>query len=348
MTMLSRRAGIAVAAFIGFGAFTTAPGAQEVTLKLHQMLPPQASIPARVLMPWAEKVAAESDGRIKIEHYPAMQLGGKPPALYDQAKDGVVELSWTLSGYSPGRFPKAEAFELPFMTAKSAEATSAAAWEYYDKHLRDEFSDTHVLAVHVHGPGVLHMKGDAVNRLEDLKGTKLRGPSRVVNDLLSRLGATPVGMPIPAAPEALSKGVIDGTVIPWEVTRPLRIPELVDSHTEFAGPRGLYTAFFVFTMNKAAYDGLPDDLKAVIDANSGLETSKWFGRVMDEGDTESRKLAEERGNPIVTLDPEEVGRWREASAAVEADWIKEMDEKGHDGAALVADAKALIAKHAGE
>ncbi len=100
------------------------------------------------------------------------------------------------------------------MTAQSAEATSAAAWEFYDKHLRDEYADVHVLAVHVHGPGVLHMRGDAVTKLEDLKDKRLHGPSRIVNELLGRLGASPVGMPITAAPEALSKAVIDGTVTP--------------------------------------------------------------------------------------------------------------------------------------
>ena len=339
------RAGFAGAALLGL---VQAAPAQEVTLKLHQMLPPQADIPAKVLKPWGDRIEAESGGRIKVQHFPAMQLGGKPPALYDQVRDGVVELTWTLSGYAPGRFAKSETFELPFMTAQSAEATSAAAWEFYDKHLRDEYADTHVLAVHVHGPGVLHMRGAPIARLEDLKGKRLRGPSRIVNDLLGRLGASPVGMPVTAAPEALSKGVIDGTVIPWEVTRPLRISELVDSHTEFAGPRGLYTAFFIFTINKGAYEALPDDLRKVLDDNSGLELSKAFGRVMDEGDAQGRTIADGRGNAIVTLDPEEVARWQEASAPVIADWIEAMDEKGYDGQALIDDAREMISRHAGE
>ncbi len=343
MTMPFLRAGFAGAALL---ALTHVAGAQDITLKLHQMLPPQAAIPAKVLKPWGDKIEAESGGRITVQHFPAMQLGGKPPALYDQTKDGVVELTWTLSGYAPGRFAKSETFELPFMTAQNAEATSAAAWEFYDKHLRDEYADTHVLAVHVHGPGVLHMRGEPVAHLADLKGKRLRGPSRIVNELLGELGASPVGMPITAAPEALSKGVIDGTVVPWEVTRPLRITELVDAHTEFSGPRGLYTAFFVFTMNKDAYDGLPDDLKKVIDDNSGLELSRQFGRVMDEGDTLGRELAVKKGNAIALLDPEEVGRWQAVSEKVLADWVKAMDAKGYDGQALIDDARMMIAKYA--
>src|SRR3546814_10511283 len=114
--------------------------------------------------------------------------------------------------------------------------------------LTEEFKDVHLIAAHSHGPGLLHVKGDGVETLEDMEGLKLRGPTRQANALISALGATPVGMPVPAMPEALSKGVIDGTVIPWEVTTPLKVAELVDSHTDFAGPRGLYTSFFVFAM----------------------------------------------------------------------------------------------------
>jgi TRAP-type C4-dicarboxylate transport system substrate-binding protein len=154
-------------------------------------------------------------------------------------------------------------------------------------------------------------------------------------------------MPVPAMPEALSKGVIDGTAIPWEVTAPLKVAELVDSHTNFAGSRGLYTSFFVFAMNKAKYDSLPDDLKAVIDANSGIETSKWVGHVMDEGDAPGIAIAEKSGNKMIMLDEAEVARWKKVAAPLVDQWIAEMNAKGYDGAAMVADAKALIAEYAG-
>jgi TRAP-type C4-dicarboxylate transport system substrate-binding protein len=275
-----------------------------------------------------------------------MQLGGRPPALIDQARDGVVDIVWTLPGYTPGRFPGTEAFELPFVPA-SAEATSQAAWDFYEKYLKKEFESVHVIAVHVHGPGLLHVKGNGVTKLEDLKGLKLRGPTRQATALLSALGATPVGMPVPAMPEALSKGVIDGTVIPWEVTTPLKVAQLVQSHTNFTGSRGLYTSFFVFAMNKAKYDALPADIKKVIDANSGKEASKWVGRVMDEGDAPGIKAAEAAGNKMITLDAKETARWKEASSPIAEAWVKEMAGKGYPGAEMLKDAKAMIAKYAG-
>jgi TRAP-type C4-dicarboxylate transport system substrate-binding protein len=125
-----------------------------------------------------------------------------------------------------------------------------------------------LIAVHTHGPGLFHTK-QPVMGLESLRGMKVRGGSRINNNMLTKLGATPVGMPVPAVTEALSKGVIDGTAIPWEVAPSLKVRELVKNHTTFAGKEGHYTQTFAFSMNRAAYDKLPADLKKVIDHNSG-------------------------------------------------------------------------------
>ena len=316
--------------------------AQDVTLRLHQFLPPQAPLPAHVIKPWAESVEAASDGRIKIQHFDAMALGGTPPSLMDQARDGVVDISMTLVGYTPGRFPRSEVFELPFMMT-SPIATSLAFWDLVESDLQEsEFKDVHVLGAWVHGPGLVHSR-DGVTSLEDMKGLKLRGPTRVINDLLAELGATPVGMPLPAIPEALSTGVIDATVIPWEVTPSIRLTELLDNHTEFGGDRALYTAAIVMVMNKRAYDNLPDDLKAVIDAESGAKLTELAAQVMWDYDAPGRKIAEDAGNTIVTLDEAEVARWQEAAMPVVDRWVAEMDGKGIDGAALIEQAQGLIA-----
>ena len=332
---------IAIGIFI---ALAQSAVAQEVTLRLHQFLPPQATIPAKAITPWIARVEAESNGRIKIEHYPAMQLGGKPPALYDQARDGVVDIVWTLLGYTPGRFHKTEAFELPFMVT-SGEATSKAFYEFVQENAMDEFQDVKPLVFHTHGAGLLHVSEPGVSKLEDMKGLKLRGPTRIVTGMLEDLGATAIGMPVPAVPEALSKGVIDGAVIPWEVTVPLKVPELVSTHTGFSGANGLYAATMVLVMNKGSYEGLPDDLKAVIDANAGIEAAALFGRAMDGGDAVGRKQAQDRGNTIRMLDEDETARWKAAARPTIDEWIAEMDGKGHDGKALVEKARALIAKH---
>lgn len=334
-------AGLALTPFVA----AEAP-AQQVTLRVHQFLPAAAPIPRHFIAEWAKKVEAESKGQIKVELYPSMQLGGSPAQLYDQVRDGVADIVWTLPGYTPGRFPKTEALELPFIAGNGVQS-SQAAWDFYEKHLKDDFKDVKILAVHTHGPGLIHAKGQGVRKLEDLKGLKVRAPTRIINELLKTLGATPVGMPVPQMPEALSRGVIDGAVVPWEVTTPLKVAELVNTHTTFAGNRSLYVSFFIFAMNKAKYDGLSPELKKVIDANAGAETSQWAGRVMDEGDAPGLAAAQKRGNDIVALDAKETERWKKASQPVIDAWIKEMDGKGANGKQLVEDVRTFVEKYAG-
>lgn len=330
---------LALAASASLSAF-----AQDVTLRLHQFLPPQGTVPAKALTPWAKKIEAESNGRIKIQLFPSMQLGGTPPQLYDQARDGVVDIVWTLPGYTPGRFPKSEVFELPFMAGLSAEKTSRALWEYVQANAMDEYKDVHVLALHTHGPGLFHTK-QPIAGLESLRGMKIRGGTRVVNSMLVKLGATPVGMPVPAVTEALSKGVLDGTTIPWEVAPALKVQELVKNHTTFSGDRALYVTTFVVAMNKASYNKLPADLKKIIDDNSGVEFSAAIARTQDAGDIVGRDLALKNGNKITELDAAEVQRWKRTAGTVESDWVNDMKAKNIDGARLVSEARALIAKH---
>jgi TRAP-type C4-dicarboxylate transport system substrate-binding protein len=315
--------------------------AQDVVLKLHQMLPAQAPVPAKILEPWMKKIEAESGGRITFEHYPAMQLGGKPPELIDQAIDGVADIVWTLPGYTPGRFPRTEVIELPFMMT-DAESASRVLYTLGEKYMFDtEYKDMKVLAMWVHGPGVIHSK-EPILTPADLAGVKLRAPTRVTNIMVSALGATPVGMPVPAVPESLSKGVIDATIIPWEVTGALKTSELVKNHTEFTG-KALYTGAFVLAMNKAVYDGLPDDLKAIIDANSGVEFSAMAGRIGQEADAGARQMAVDLGNNIVTLTAEQSAEWEAAAQSTYAVWLEEMTAAGIDGQALLDEARALLA-----
>lgn len=317
--------------------FTAVPAsAQEVTLSLHQFLPAQANVPKLVLDVWADNVEKDSGGRIKIDRYPSMQLGGKPPELMDQAIDGVADIVWTVVGYTPGRYPSTEVFELPFMmTEAGAGPVSRAYWEMFETHMKDtEFKDVHILGTWVHGPGMIHSNKE-VKTPADMAGLKIRGGSRSINTFLDKLGATPVGMPVPAVPEGLSKGVIDGTTIPWEVTAALKVPELVSNHTEFAGV-SLYTLTFVLAMNKPKYDSLPADLQKVIDDNSGLEFSVFAGTTQESADGPARQLAVDRGNNIVTVSGDDVQAWRDAAQPIYDEWIADMNSKGKDGQAFLA------------
>lgn len=335
-------AAAAAAMCIGLGA--AGAEAQEVTLRLHQFLPPPATLPAKVVKPWAASIEQASGGRIKFEHYDAMSLGGRPSDLYDQARDGVADIIMTVTGYTPNRFPKSEVFELPFMMRGSV-ATSRAFWEMVETELQaGEYRDVKMLGAWVHGPGVIH-SATPVTKLEDMKGLKLRGPTRVINNLLASLGAVPVGMPLPAIPEALSKGVVSGTVIPWEVTPAIKLSEMVKHATEFAGKEALYTATIVMAMNKARYDGLPADLRKIVDEKSGAALTTLAAEQMLAGDAPGRALAVKNGTTVATIGEAEAARWKAAAQPVIEQWVAEVGKRGIDGKAAIAQANALIDKH---
>jgi len=331
---------------LGCAAGLTAAQAQTITLKVHHFLGPQSIQHTTMLKTWCDNIAKDSNNRLNCQIFPAMQLGGAPPQLYDQARDGVADVVWTVAGYSANRFVRSQVFELPFMMT-NAEATSRAAWDFVQKYAMDEYKDVKLLAVHVHGPGVIFTRNKPVTKIEDLRGLKMRGPTATVTKMLANMGATPVGMPVPQVPEALSKGVIDGAVIPYEVAPGLKVNELTKYASETPkGAPALYTTFFVVPMNRARYDSLPPDLKAVIDKNSGRELSAFLGSTQEGNDVPGRKaFVETPGYTINQIPAAEMERWKKATDNLDDEWVTDMNKRGFNGKAMLEDARALVQKY---
>ena len=333
--------GLALAApFVLRGAARAA----EVTLKLHHFLPAVSNVHANFLVPWSQEVQDASAGRIEIQIFPAMQLGGAPPQLYDQARDGVVDIVWTLAGYTAGRFPRLEVFDLPFVAARRGVVNSQAIQEFADKHAAEEFPEVQPLVVWAQDHGVIHAKKQILT-LADMQGTKLRSPTRLCGEALQALGATAVSMPVPQVPEALAQGVIDGAVVPWEVVPSIKVHELTGFHTEIPGSPTLYTTAFLLVMNKAKHASLPEDLRAVLAEKGGQYGAQMAGRAFDNKNEEVIALAKARGNAVLQIAEDEKARWIAATQPVIAAWIEAAKGKGLDGDALLNEARALIAKY---
>jgi len=316
---------------------------ETLELKVHHMMPPRAPAHAKFIVPWCAKIEKESDGELKCQIYPAMQLGGTPNQLYDQVKDGVVDIVWTVPGYSAGRFPSIEVFELPFMM-HNTEATSKALWDYVAETKLGEFDDVHPLAFHVHGPGYFHMVNKPITSRADLQGLKVRAPTRQTNRLIEVLGATPVGMPLPQVPEALAKGVIDGTIVPDEIVPAIKANELTRFHSETdPSEAAIYTTTLLFAMNKARYEGLSATQKKVLDANSGVELSGWAGKIFSEADAVGKASLDPKS--INVIPQTEIKAWQDLAQPVIRRWVDEMNQRGADGNALLNSAHELTRKH---
>lgn len=330
-----------VAGYLAF-ASQEAAAQDQIVLRYHTLVPLQSSQITKVIGPWAKRIEEAAGGRIKIELYGNMSLGGSPASLFDQIKDGVADFTQMVVGYTPGRFPKTETFELPFLMT-NAEATSAALYRFVQENALDEYNGIKLISNNTHGPGLLHLKRP-VARLEDLKGMKIRGGSHIINDMLTRLGAEAISVPITQMAEALTTGVLDGTTLPWDLSNTTKVIELVQHHVEMPPGHGLYTQAFFFVMNLDHYNSLPDDLKALFDATPGIDIARIAGQVGDAGDVIARQVAADRGNTIVTLDEAEAKRWIEATQPTIEQWYKDSEGRGIDGRALHQRAQQLIAE----
>ena len=330
--------------FLMFFIFFTKLFAEQKVLKFHSFSPLSANSNADFIVPWSEKIFSESNGEIKIEIYPSMQLGGKPPQLVDQVREGMVDIIWTLAGYTPGRFPSLEVFDLPFI-ASNAEATSQAAHEFSEIFSVAELQDFKVLAVHVHSPGKLHTKSKAIENIDDFKGLKLRGPTRVITEMLESFGAVPVGMPVPEVAPSLSKGVIDGMLVPYEIMHSFKLHEITKFHSEVFGNRGLYTTTFLFLMNKASYEGLTDNQKKIIDNNSGINLAKKAGQLWDGFEIDGKNKAKIAGGKFFNLTEKNTLEIKEKGEKYIQSWIKQKSLEGIEGQKIYEKAKELIKKY---
>jgi len=344
--MINRRTIVQLAVGMALGAPSLTGFAQQsITLRFHTFMSPMSNVWVSMNKVWMEKVQRESDGRIRFEAYPAMQLDGAPVQPYDQARDGVADIVWTLTDYSPGGFPCSEVFVLPFMTT-NAEATSKAFWEFIKTKASNEHKEVHPIAVQVHRPGMLHTRDRLFEAPYDLRGLKMRGPTRQTTKMLGYLGANAVGMPLPKIPDALQKGPLDGCVIPWDVVPSVKVHELTKFHSQFDPASGaLYTTTFVMATNKRKYESLPPDVRKVLDPNSGITASASLGRAHQCGDDPARKLVEARGNVTHNFGQVEAQEFRRAASQVEVEWVKDMESRGFDGRDLLSTARALIEKH---
>jgi TRAP-type C4-dicarboxylate transport system substrate-binding protein len=296
-------------------------------------------------VPWAEKIEKESGGKLKIQLFWSMQLGGKAPQLLDQARDGVIDIAWTLPGFTPGRMPRTEPFELPFVH-KDALSSTLALQDYQEMHLGPDYKDYHPLLTHVHD-GFFFQTKFPIETIEDLKGKKIRAAARSGVWLLEAIGATGIGLPLPEIPAALSKGVIDGVTLPYEIAPSVKTPELVDYFTTLSGPQPrIGTNVFTLLMNKASYEKLPPDLKKVLDANSGRHVAQWAGQTWRDIEKPGKEAAMALPkNKFNTLSEAEVAKMRKAAEPVFKRWFDEVAKDGIDGPKLLSDARMLIDKY---
>lgn len=338
MTDLTIKSTVAALAFIGSCSMAHAA---DVTLTLSHFMSPKSPPHVKFLEPWANKIAEESKGRIDVKIFPSMTLGGKPPELYSQVRDGSSDIILTITGYTPGVFPRSEVFELPTVHNNSALSTTKAITNNFDL-VSEDYKKVHPLLVFANAGNAIHTVDGCITGPDDLKGKKIRTPSRTGGWLIEAWGADPVGMPVPDLPQALSKGTVNGALVPFEIMPPYKLHELTNCSVTNIDDGRYGASIFLFAMNKDRYDELPEDLKAVIDNNSGINIMDGVGQLFNDIEEPGKKLQAKTGSPVKTFDQATSDAMNVAAEKVVARWIQDGTDNSINKEELVELARKAI------
>ena len=312
--------------FIAFNASLVF--AKPIVLTYSNFFPP-THIQSKLAQSWCDEVNKLTDGRVEIQYFPGQTLT-KSKQNYDGVVQGLSDIGFCLFAYSKGRFPLMEAVDLP-LGYKSGEVATKVVNAVYNKFKPKELSDTQVMYLHAHGPGILFTKGKAIHKMEDLKGVKIRahGTSALV---ISALGGTPVTMPMPDLYTSLQRNVVDGGLYPMEVNKGWKMGEVTDNVTNSTAIA--YTSSFYVVMNKDKWKALPKDIQKII-TKINKEWIPKHGAAWDSSDKKGWEFSKSLGIKVIELDAKESARWKKAVEPVIAGYIKKMDENGFKGKKIV-------------
>jgi TRAP-type C4-dicarboxylate transport system substrate-binding protein len=329
------------AASLFAGMLLSAPVHAETVLNASSWVPPAHLLTANVMVPWMQAVEKATDGRVKFNLLPKAPVG--PPQTFDAVKDGIVDFSFTVHGYTPGRFVATKMTEFGFL-GDSAESISVAYQRMHDKHLAKlgEHAGVKVIGVFSHGPGHMYAAKHPIGSLADLANMKVRVGGGVVNDYTKALGANPLLKPSSESFQMLQSGVADGIFFPSESIAAFKLTGLLSHGTKVPG--GLYNTSFVMMMNEAKFKSLSAADQAAIDKLSGEHFAHLVGKAWDVADATGDKAIEAAGVKMQTASPAFVAELKGRIDPVEQAWYEVMKAKGVDGAALMKEFRAEIAK----
>ena len=319
--------------------------AEEYKFKFHHFLGANSFWQTEILQPWVDNIEKNSNGRISIEIFPSMTLGGRPPELVQQARDGVVDIIWTVNGYTPGMFPRSEVFELPTVFTNDPEPVNLALFDLFEADLKPDYAGLQVMFLSVHAGNAIHMRNKAIRSPTDLAGKKIRTPSRTGAWSIEALGGIPIAMPVPDLPQSLQKGVVDGAFVPWEIIPALQLQHQTQFQIEGFNNERIGSLLFQTSMNKTRWENLPAEIQKIFKDASGPDWWAEIGQKLKKGEDQGIQIAINAGNTHIELTEEETVQFTNILSSVVDRWINSVADKNIDGNALVDKARKAIASH---
>jgi TRAP-type C4-dicarboxylate transport system substrate-binding protein len=317
-----------------------APGAgAQTTLTISSWVPPTHSLTKNVMMVWAANVEKATNGRIKFNVLP--KHPSAPPGTFDAVRDGLVDVSYVTASYTPARHVLTILPELPG-AGKTALINSVAYnrihWKYLDK--AGEYKGVKLLGVFTHGPGQMFNTKRAINSVADIKGLKIRTGGGVADLMAKELGASAFVKPAPESYELLSSGVADGVFFPAESIASFKLDSVIKYATIFPG--GFYSSAFGWFMNQDKWNKLSKQDQDIVMAESGEKLARIAGKSWDDADEVGTAAMKKAGVQITPASATLIKDVEVAQKKLEAQWVKDANAKGVDGAAALAAFRAEL------
>ena len=304
--------------------------AKPIKLTYSNFFPP-THMQSKLAEAWCKEVEKRTKGQVYVEYYPGGTLT-KAAQCYDGVVTGLSDVGLSCLAYTRGRFPVMAAVDLPLGYTSGRVATKVVN-EVYKKFMPKELMDTRVMYLHAHGPGLPHTRDKAIKTLEDMKGLKIRATG-TSGKVAAALGATPVSMPMPETYQSLQKGVVDGSLYPWEANKGWKLGEVC--HYCTAAFSSAYTTAFFVVMNKDKWQSIPADLQQIIQEIN----EEWIvkhGEAWDGTDYEGIAYFLNQGGTIMGIDKREAEKWRAAVAPMLEEYVGDMKKKGFANAQEIVD-----------
>lgn len=321
-----------LASAIALTAIPSSAASPEFRLKFAHHNPPGAFLNVYGTDVWAKNIETRTNGRVKIDLYPAQMLG-RATDTYDNTINGICDIGWTYLAYQPGRYPLSEVVMLPMLGLDTASIASKVIWDLYANtpYLKKEFEQVKLLTLNTHDGNPIGSTKPILTAA-DLAGKKLRTAGGPINPFMQSLGVTPMSMPSVDTYQAAEKGVIDGAVLVYEAIQMQNLQEVLKYYLE----AGVSSGAFALFMNKKVWDSLPPDIQKIFDEESGDKASQLIGKGGCD-DHKSTLVADivKAGGTISKLDPAEAARWREKAKPVWDKWAADLDAKGLPGKAVL-------------
>lgn len=321
------------------GDSTSSSSGEEYELDFSHFFPPTHFMEEQVQQ-FAADLEEATDGRIKITSYPGASLAA-PDEQFDAAATGSVDFGLSVHGYTPNQFPLSSVMELPFMTESSKQGSSIL-WQLFNEfdEFEEEYAGTVPLWLYTTDPAQLYTVDKPVKSIEDLKGMRIRSPSPETSEWLEALGATPVSMPMNENYEALERGVVDGTIAPWEAVKTWGLDEVVN----YVTVGNFYATTMFVVMNEDLFNSMSEEDQQTILDLAGERMVESTGDVFDQVGQEAIEQAKEKGIEFYELSDDELDEWKEYINPTIDNWIKKVEDRGLPGQKVYDRAIELLGK----